>query len=255
MAVVHGTSEDPDRQQSFAEVACACPDKDFELLRELLSYDMQCPASCTFARREPMGQVIFYVAPSPLHWSRQAEWPWALRNARLESDHKCLDIGGGWSVLKFAVAKRCKHLASLEIDPEFVVKAQGTIDKLGFDNIHQVVGDARKIPYPDNWFDRVFCISVVEHMKEGHLQAVREAVRVLKPGGIGLFTMDVVIQGKGDIDFFLNQDGAYDIMKELGIEKVDSPPGDRIGGSHMLDGKIQIVVVMLCYFKPKGEGK
>ncbi len=46
--------------------------------------------------------------------------------------------------------------------------------------------DARGLSYPDNSFDIVFSMSVVEHIEgsEGDTQAIREMARVLRPGGI-----------------------------------------------------------------------
>lgn len=52
--------------------------------------------------------------------------------------------------------------------------------------IHPILqnGDVRKMPYPDNQFDTVLLISILEHLKPGELeQAFREVQRVLKPGG------------------------------------------------------------------------
>ncbi len=46
--------------------------------------------------------------------------------------------------------------------------------------------DARRLSYPENSFDIVFSMSVVEHIEgsEGDTQAIREMARVLKPGGV-----------------------------------------------------------------------
>lgn len=50
---------------------------------------------------------------------------------------------------------------------------------------HFSLQDARSLGYPDSFFDVVFAMSVVEHIEgdEGDSQAVREMMRVLKPGG------------------------------------------------------------------------
>ena len=45
-------------------------------------------------------------------------------------------------------------------------------------------GDVIKMPYPDNFFDSVLMVSILEHLKPVELeQAFAEVRRVLKPGG------------------------------------------------------------------------
>lgn len=44
--------------------------------------------------------------------------------------------------------------------------------------------EADPIPFPDNFFDAVFCCQALEHFTHSHLPAVKEMYRVLKPGGI-----------------------------------------------------------------------
>lgn len=49
---------------------------------------------------------------------------------------------------------------------------------------HLQSGSIHKMPYPDNYFDSVLLISILEHLEpEGQLPAFREIRRVLKPGG------------------------------------------------------------------------
>jgi SAM-dependent methyltransferase len=45
---------------------------------------------------------------------------------------------------------------------------------------------ALRLPFRDDGFDNVLCVSVLEHLEEPE-QALREAFRVLKPGGIALY--------------------------------------------------------------------
>lgn len=234
------------------DVYDGCPESDLPLIRELLALDVMCPASCTFVRDE-LGQLQLFVPPGPLHWSRQGEWPWVLRNADLRPGQKVLDAGSGWSVLKFALAKRCAPgpVVCLEYDPEFMAKAQPAIEQNALPNVVQVQGDVRRIPYPDNWFERVVCVSVVEHMPTQHLDAVKELVRVTKPGGRLLLTLDVRLNDARDVgDFHLDQDGVLEI---LGWLKCPLPVSkkDRVLGSRQMDGKIEIVVLMVKYDKPE----
>lgn len=237
--------------ESFAEIADHCPDSDLPLISELLADDVQCPVSCTFVR-DGLGQLFFTVPPSPLHWSRQMEWPWVLRNGDFQQGQRVLDAGSGWSILKFALARRTGNVTCLESDPEFVNRAQIAIDLRNENHrIRQVVGDVRKVPYPDGWFDKVVCVSVIEHMTEGHLDAVKELVRVLKIGGTLLMTMDVRLNEGGDHgDFHLSIDEARKMLNSLGIYV--KPHGPRIIGSHQMGDKVEILVLMVKYFKIGG---
>ncbi len=232
------------------EVYNGCPEEWLPYLRELLSLDMLCPVSTTFVR-DQLGQLLFHVPPAPLHWSRQGEWPWVMNNIELRHEHRMLDAGSGWSTLKFALARRCHKIVALELDPEFIAKAQTSIDGMGYaDKITQVQGDVRRMPFPDGWFDRVVCVSVVEHMPEGWVEAVRELVRVTRPGGRMLLTMDIRIRGTAEgNDFYLDPDGAAAVLHELQCPTPNTA-GKRIIGSKQMDDKVEIVVVMIKYDKP-----
>lgn len=228
-----------------------CSDEDIPLLRELLSLDMLCGHSCTFHRDE-LGQLMFANAPSPLHWSRQGEWPWVMRNIDLQYYHRVLDVGSGWSVLKFALARDCQEWVAMDNDAHTLGKAEQTIKRLNpiHKPIHQVLGDVRVIPYPDNWFDQVVCVSVVEHLKEGVEKAITELVRVLKPGGKLLLTMDVRV--KGDVsegDFYLDMAGSREVLRQLNC----SPPeqGKKLVGSAQYGGRVELIVLMIEYNKPE----
>ena len=46
------------------------------------------------------------------------------------------------------------------------------------------VGDFRHMPYEDNFFDAIVSFGAIEHNEEGIEGAVRDMIRVLKPGGL-----------------------------------------------------------------------
>lgn len=277
--------------KSYAIVSAHCPDENIPYIRELLSIDVRCPLSCTFARGE-FGNILFNYAPSPLHWSRQVEWPWVLREGDFQSFQQVLDIGSGWSVLKYAIAKRInryKHdnnnekcplneglwdegvfypsnknamcgcvsgkLIALDNNKEFLERTQPAIDLLNPErNIKQVHGDALALPFEDNTFDRVVCVSVLEHIAEGHIKATQEAIRVLKPGGMALLTMDVVVNGpagQGN-NFYLTKDGAEELVASLGIKTIFQPESGFVGAT--MDEGVGIVCMMVKYVK-EGEIK
>tara|TARA_B100000131_G_scaffold120951_1_gene117980 strand:+ start:19241 stop:20086 length:846 start_codon:yes stop_codon:yes gene_type:complete len=58
-------------------------------------------------------------------------------------------------------------------------------------NINYIKGDFLKLPYENNSFDVVSCVSVIEHMpKETQVIGVKEMARVVKPGGKLIITYD-----------------------------------------------------------------
>jgi ubiquinone/menaquinone biosynthesis C-methylase UbiE len=71
-------------------------------------------------------------------------------------------------------------------------------------DVNYKVGDATGLEFPDDTFDRVYCISVLEHLEEEtrngkpfsarkrnlDIVAINELLRVLKPGGILAITAD-----------------------------------------------------------------
>lgn len=51
-----------------------------------------------------------------------------------------------------------------------------------------ITADARNLPFPDHKFATVLSVSVLEHMSQPE-KAIKEAYRVLKPGGLFIYTV------------------------------------------------------------------
>ena len=47
-----------------------------------------------------------------------------------------------------------------------------------------MIADIRRVPYRDNAFDTVISVAVLHHVKDNRKDAVKEMLRVLKPGGL-----------------------------------------------------------------------
>jgi arsenite methyltransferase len=111
-----------------------------------------------------------------------------------KGDEKVLDVGCGRGLLLIGAAKRLKTGKATGIDlwldkdlsnnsaSETVAnaKAEGVFDKVRIES-----GDARKLTYPDANFDAIVSGTVIHNIpdKAGRERAIREMLRVLRPGG------------------------------------------------------------------------
>jgi arsenite methyltransferase len=123
----------------------------------------------------------------------------------LKGDEKVLDVGCGRGLLAIGAAKRLKTGKVTGIDVWNPIdlsgnsaeaarenaKAEGVADRVRFDT-----GDARKLVYPDGFYDAAISSNTLHTLADDHEreQALKEMLRVLKPGG-GLVIFDTAETG------------------------------------------------------------
>ena len=118
-------------------------------------------------------------------WSRKAEYPWAAQFVR--AGDVVADIACG-------VPHFFKHYLATVADKVYAVDHDENLLDIECkpDNMVLLVNDMWYMPtIPDNSVDRVFCISVLEHL-EPHTRSrsMKEMARILKPGGLMITTFD-----------------------------------------------------------------
>ena len=137
---------------------------------------------------------------APRYW----EYPWAIVNTQFRQGMEVLDVGSGWSVFPMYLAKLGAHVTAVDIDVVEMNHISPFLARSVSAEISYRVGDATSLEFPDNMFDRVYCLSVLEHLEEEtrngrpfnarkknlDIVAIRELLRVLKPGGLLAITAD-----------------------------------------------------------------
>ncbi|MBP2703369.1 class I SAM-dependent methyltransferase [Microbispora sp. RL4-1S] len=108
---------------------------------------------------------------------------------------RVLDLGAGGGRHAFEVLRRGADVVAFDMDAaelEGVAAMFAAMDKEGEipsgASGDTVVGDALRMPFPDASFDRVIAAEVLEHIPDD-MTAMREIVRVLKPGGRAAVTV------------------------------------------------------------------
>jgi len=104
---------------------------------------------------------------------------------------RIIDIGAGTGELSSALGKRYKgcEVVTLDLAPNMLKQArkrQGMMDKL-FGKQRFICGDAEQLPLADNSVDMVFSNFAIQWCADLD-QAFGEFQRILKPGGLLLFT-------------------------------------------------------------------
>jgi len=112
------------------------------------------------------------------------------RRWRLHEAGSLADIGcglGHWSRLLYPYLRPPARLAGVDREPRWVAEAPEKFRVVFPDvapelfSFHQ--GDATRLPLPDDSFDVVTCQTVLMHLPQP-LEAMREMLRVLRPGGL-----------------------------------------------------------------------
>lgn len=105
-----------------------------------------------------------------------------LRLAGPLHNRSVLDVGCGDGTLALVSARNgAARVTGCDTDPRMIVRARDRAIR-GDARIDLLVARAQALPFPDNRFDVVFCITVLAFIPDTG-NAIREMARVLRPGG------------------------------------------------------------------------
>lgn len=100
----------------------------------------------------------------------------------LELGPEVLELGPGPGLTTDQLRRNARYVTAVEIDP---VLAESLSRRLQGSNVTVLQGDASSLPFEDEKFSAVVSFTMLHHVPSRELQdkILREACRVLKPGG------------------------------------------------------------------------
>ena len=132
---------------------------------------------------------------NPLSYPRYMEYHLALRGLQIQGGMSVLDIGSPKLLSVLLGSKYDIDLWITDLRDYFIPSTRMFLELTGCGpdvgrRMHLETQDARSLTYDSAAFDRIFAVSVVEHIPDaGDGEAMAEMARVLKPGGVVALTV------------------------------------------------------------------
>jgi arsenite methyltransferase len=158
--------------------------------------------------------------------------------AQLSDGETVLDLGSGGGIDVLLSAKRVGptgKVYGLDMTDEMLALANENKRRAGAENVEFLKGEIEHIPLPDNSVDVIISNCVI-NLSADKAQVLREAFRVLKPGG-RFAVSDVVVRGEAPPDVRRNMElwvgcvaGALeeleyrDLLADAGFRRVTIEP-------------------------------
>jgi SAM-dependent methyltransferase len=142
-----------------------------------------------------------YVASAVHSAGADLEQIAGIARTRLPPAARVLDLGCGGGHVSYAVAPHVGTVVAYDLSAEMVEAVAAEARRRNLANVETAQGPAEALPFADQSFDAVFCRYTAHHWPDVR-RGLREARRVLKPGGIAVFE-DIVAPEQPVLDTFL----------------------------------------------------
>jgi SAM-dependent methyltransferase len=128
----------------------------------------------------------------PVNFWRRLEYEIVAGEGDFQSSDRILDIGSPKLLSLYLAEKLQARVTATDIESYFIDEYEllRSMRRIPPHRLSLSVEDGRKLSFPDSSFEKIYSISVVEHIPEdGDSQCLREMSRVLAPGGRCLLTV------------------------------------------------------------------
>ena len=176
-------------------------------LAPVLSWPMA-SATVTETTQRQFGAVASAYAVSAVH-AGGPDLDALITAAGLTGRERALDLGAGAGHTTLALARGAAEVIGVDVTPEMVEVATELARQRRVTNVRFELGDVSALAYPNTSFDIVTSRYSAHHYHDP-ASALREAFRVLKPGGKFLL-VDTVSPEEPALDTFIN---AIEILRD-----------------------------------------
>jgi ubiquinone/menaquinone biosynthesis C-methylase UbiE len=139
---------------------------------------------------------------------------------------KIADLGAGEGLLSQLLARRAEEVVCIDNSPKMVEFGSELAKKNGFTNLSYKLGDIEDVPLKDQVFDLALLSQALHHAQHPQL-AIKEAFRILKPGG-QLIIIDLLEHQfekahelYADVWLGFSENKLYQFLKEAGFRQVE----------------------------------
>jgi SAM-dependent methyltransferase len=140
--------------------------------------------------RRPRRALRYAVVP--VNYWRSVEYRLALEEGRFAPGERVLDVGSP-KLLSLWIADRLRaEVVATDIESYFMEEYEllRSARQVPVERLRLAVEDGRRLSFDDASFDKVYSLSVLEHIPDaGDSECVRELARVLAPGGRCVLTV------------------------------------------------------------------
>src|SRR5688572_24866562 len=163
-------------------------------------------------------------------WSRRWEYPYVAQRViqfaeQQQSDgpFRLLDAGSGVTYFPYFIRKEIprSEITCFDSNASYHPMFAAVNERMAETKVKFVEGLLQKLPFGDDSFDAVCCISVLEHTSN-YGEILDEFARVLRPGGLLVITFDLSLDGK----FELPKHAAAELLMEVSKKFVVAPSDD-----------------------------
>ncbi|MFB2772500.1 class I SAM-dependent methyltransferase [Pelatocladus sp. BLCC-F211] len=179
-----------------------------------------------------------------------------LHDLHFSAGEYLLEIGCGVGAVLGVLGKAFPglNLAGVDLDSTQIEYARKHLSNLSLPDADLRVADAKKLPWPDASFDHVYIMWLLEHVSDPKV-ILREAYRVLKPGGTITITetdyMNFLIWPESN-DYRYLQNSLYELFHHTGGQ----PHIGRVLGPLLLSAgfsKVTNTPLGIHYFRSLGN--